>query len=92
MLCTMVHLQNVQLNPSKTEVIWFGTNTNLKKLQRIDLSLHVGADTIVPVGAVYDLGVMLDGELTMAKHISKIISICCYHLWLLKQVRWIFDP
>ena len=65
-----------QLRPSKTEVIWFGTNANPKKLRSVDLGLHVEAGTIVPVDAVRDLGVILDGELTMAKHIVKITSVC----------------
>ena len=82
--------KRLQLNPSKTEIIWFGTNANLKKLQSIDLSLNFGADTIT--GDVPDLGVILDNELTMAKHIAKIASVCYYHLSLLKQVRLIISP
>ena len=64
--------KHLQVNPSKTEVIWFGINVNLKELQSFDLRLHVGADTIAPVVALLDLGVILDGELTVAKHIAKI--------------------
>ena len=55
--------KRLQLNPSKIEVIWFGINVNLKKLQTVDLSLRVGADTIAPVDAVRDLGLILDREL-----------------------------
>ena len=36
------------------EVIWFGTNSNLKKLQNVDLCLHVGADTITAVDTAYE--------------------------------------
>ena len=38
------------------------------------------------------LGVMLDVELTMAKHIAKITSICYHHLQRLNQVRQILGP
>ena len=34
-----------------------------------------------------DLGVIIDGELTIAKHIAKITRLCYYHLRRLKQVR-----
>ena len=37
----------------------------------MDLSLHVGKETIKPVSVVRDLGVLLDEELTMNQHISK---------------------
>ena len=41
--------KHLQLNPSKAAVIWFGTNAIPRKLQSVDLSLHVGADTSAPV-------------------------------------------
>ena len=46
--------RRLQLNPSKTEVIWFGTNASLKKMENIDLTLHVGNDV-----SVRDLGLFL---------------------------------
>ena len=55
--------KRLQLNPSKTKVIWFDTNPNLIKIQSIGISLHVGADTIASADAVRDLGVIIDGEL-----------------------------
>ena len=84
--------KRLQLNLSKTEVIWFSTNANLKNPQSINISLNVGIDIIVPVDAVHDLGVILDGELTMVKHIAKITSVCCYPIRCLKQVRRILGP
>jgi len=53
----------------------------------VDLSLHVGAETIKPVSAVRDLGVILDDELTMKPHISKVTSVTFYHIGRLKKVR-----
>ena len=44
------------------------------------LSLHVGAETIKPVSAVRDLGVVLDDEQTMKPHISKVTSVAFYHV------------
>ena len=47
--------RRLQLNPAKTELIWFGSTSNIRKsrLVDVDLSLHVGAETIKPVSAVY---------------------------------------
>jgi len=53
----------------------------------VDLSLHVGAETIKPVSAVRDLGVVLDDELTMKPHISKVTSVAFYHIRRQKKVR-----
>jgi len=48
--------RRLQLSPSKTEVIWFGTKHSLKKIENMDLSLHVRNDVIEPVSVVRDLG------------------------------------
>jgi hypothetical protein len=79
------------LNSSKTEVIWFGTKSNLKKMYSIDLSLRVGNDVIVPATRVRDLVIILDRELLIRKHISKVASICYFHLSRLKTVRRTLD-
>ena len=84
--------KRLQLNPTKLEIIWFGTTTSLHRLQGLDLGLHIGADIITPIDVVRDLGVLLDTKLTMKKHISKITSVCFYHLWRLKQVRRLLGP
>ena len=63
--------RRLQLNTAKTQLIWFGSTTNIRKSRLVDLSLHVGAETIKSVSAVRDLGVVLDDELTMKPHISK---------------------
>ena len=40
-----------------------------------------------PLNVVRDLGVLLDSELTIQQHISKIVGVCFYHLQRLKKVR-----
>ena len=65
----------LQLNPSKTEFIWFGTRCNLNKIPHKYLSLPVGS-SIVPCSAVVrDLGVLFDSELSMKHHISKVTAL-----------------
>ena len=77
----------LQLNSSKSEIIWFGTRVMLKGLENTNLSLRVGTDKVTPSNVVCDLGVLLDCELTMRQHISKIVGVCFYHLQCLKKVR-----
>ena len=47
--------------------------------------------TVNPVESVRDLGVILDSELSMRKHISKITQICYFHLRRIRQLRWTLD-
>jgi len=50
----------LQLNPTKTELIWFGSQVNLEHLARTDVSVRVGQTVIQPSDRVRDLGVILD--------------------------------
>ncbi len=84
--------RRLQLNPSKTELIWFGSHTNLQKMRVLDLSLKVGSDVIQCVDAVRDLGVTLDSELTMKQHVNKVARACFYHIRRLKQIRRLLGP
>jgi hypothetical protein len=65
-----------QLNADKTEVIWFGSYTELKKLSTTDRSLIVEGTPLQPSEVVRDLGVLLDSEMTMKPHVSKLTSVC----------------
>jgi len=82
--CASRHLQ---LNADKTEVIWFGSKSNLAKLRSSDSSLSVGRETVQPVSVVRDLGILLDAELSMRQHANKMAATCYYQLRLLRQVR-----
>ena len=62
--------RRLQLNPGKTEVIWFGTAANLRKIKSTDLALHVGSDVVKPVNVIRDIGVLLDQALSMKQHKS----------------------
>ena len=84
--------KRLQLNLTKSEIIWFGSRATLKRLENTNFSLHVGTDTVTPSNVVPDLGVLLDSELTMQQHISKIVGVCFYHLPRLKKVQRILDP
>jgi Reverse transcriptase (RNA-dependent DNA polymerase) len=72
--------RRLQLNPSKTEVVWFGTKANLRKMENMNYTLHVDNDVIDSVSSVRDLGVLLDNELSVKTHISKTASVCYFTL------------
>ena len=78
--------RRLQLNPAKTERIWFGSKASLKKTDHLDLNLYIGADVIKPVGVVRDLGVFLDVELNMDQHVKTVVRSCFFHLRRLKSV------
>ena len=78
--------RRLQLNASKTELIWFGSRFPLKKLTEDDLTLQFDSGSIHPVSVVRDLGVMLDCELSMKQHVIKVASSCFYQICRLKQI------
>ena len=80
-------LKRLQLNPDKTELIWFGSKANLAKLKADELCLHLGSVDIKLSTVVQDLGIWLDSELTMHDHISRIACSCFFRLHQLFQLR-----
>jgi hypothetical protein len=77
----------LQLNPHKTELIWFGTPANLRRLDPLDMQLQLGRVTIQPSDVVRDLGVYFDSNLSMHKHVSLLTRTCFYHLRRLRSIR-----
>jgi hypothetical protein len=58
-------------------------------MEDFNLRLHVRNDVIKPVPIVRDLGMLLDSELSLRKHISKVASVCYFHLRRLKPIQCI---
>ena len=77
----------LQLNPSKSEFIWFGSRSALSKIPEEYHTLTVCSSAIKCSTTVRDLGVYFDSELQMKAHVSKITSSCYYHLRRLFQLR-----
>ena len=77
----------LQLNPSKTEFIWFGSSTNLQKIPSNSWSLQV-CDSIVDFSEVVrNLGIFFDSKMSMKHHVIKTSSACFYHIRRLRQIR-----
>ena len=82
----------LQLNPDKTELIWFCSRVNLVTLRQLNvMSLNLCSVAVEPVDSVWDLGVILDNELSMRVHISKISSTCFFHVHCLRTLRPLID-
>ena len=69
--------RRLQLNPEKTDMIWFESKNNLMKLQKEDIAIQIGTVVIKPSNSVRDLGVLLDNELTLRLHINKLSLAVC---------------
>ena len=79
--------RRLQLNDNKTELFWFGSAANLRKMAPLSGDIRIGQSVVAPSSVVRDLGVMLDAELSMREHISKTTQSCFYHLRKLRSVR-----
>ena len=82
----------LQPNAEKTELVWFGSTANLRKMSAVNLTLSVGDDVITPVDVVHDLGIHLDAELTMKQHVNRVTSSCLFQLRRLRQIRRVAGP
>jgi len=75
----------LQLNTSKTELIWFGIHLpNTVRSLSVHLSFRV-------LSFVRNLGVLFDSQLSMKQHVNKVASSCFYHLRRLRQLRCCVD-
>src|SRR6218665_3830092 len=75
----------LNLNPSKTQLIWFGTRQQLLKLDHKVIASSFPDFTFS--SSVRDLGVSVDSELTFADHISLLTRSCFYQLRRLRAIR-----
>jgi len=74
------------VNPTQTELIWFGSELNLDRIATADVSVRVGDTVFQPCDRVRDLGVILDSSLSMRHHIAKVTSTCFFHLRRLRKI------
>ena len=64
--------KRLQLNVKKTELLLFGSVTELRKVDPSLRGFTVGTDVIQPVGVVRDLEVYFDSHLTMKAHVARV--------------------
>ena len=85
-ISTWMASNRLKLNPSKTELIWLGSSRRLKHCP-MD-ALNIAGVSMKPSSSVRDLGVYVDGDLSLEAHISHLSRTCFYHLRQLRVVRW----
>src|SRR6218665_1119114 len=73
------------LNPGKTQFIWVGGRVQLSK---IGLSILLERfPGVLFSTTVRDLGVTLDQEVTLSRHVGSVCRSCFYHLRQIRSVR-----
>ena len=84
--------RRLQLNADKTELIWFGTKSNLSKVRTLNTVLTFDGISIRPVPIVKHLGVQLDSELNMHRQVNSIAAACFFQLRRVRQLRNVIGP
>jgi len=79
-VCTWCVAKRLQLNADKTEILWFGSAANLQKLSADELKIRVGQSVAKPVTTVRNLGVLIDAELSLRDHVSRLVQMCFFSL------------
>jgi hypothetical protein len=72
----------LRLNPEKTDFLRCATSRQCSHLDTCELS--VCGSSIRPVTAVRDLGVLLESDLSMRRHVARTVGCCFRQLRLLR--------
>ena len=75
----------LKLNSDKTQFIWLGGRQQLLKVGIESVTLL--GDTVIFQSSMNDLGVTIDGPLTMRDHVQKICRSSSYQLRQLRVIR-----
>ena len=82
---TWMCANQLQLNTSKTEVIWCATSCQKHQLPADDV--RVGTDYVRPSKCVRNLGIFIDSDVTMRTHVTRTVASCFATLRQLRTVR-----
>jgi len=74
------------LNPDKTEAVLFGTRSQRTKVD-ISAGVEVAGVKVPFSDTVKLLGVKLDSELSLDKHVNDVVRSCSYHTRALRHIR-----
>jgi hypothetical protein len=73
------------VNPSKSDSIYVGTLQQIKKMN--DTGVIMGGTSVPLSDMVKSLGVLIDQQLTLDKHVKNVCKICNYHIKGLRSLR-----
>lgn len=86
-ICDWCEAKRLQLNAGKTELLWFGTASQLRQLPQQCRTITVNHTVIEPSDVVRNLGVWIDANLSMREHVSRVARTCFFHLRRLRSLR-----
>jgi hypothetical protein len=79
-------INELLLNPDKSEVIFFGTSAQLKSAAAVN-TVTVAGSCLPLTTEVKSLGVILDSRLSFDAHVNAVCRACNYHIWALRHIR-----
>jgi hypothetical protein len=85
-----MHANRLQLNAGKTKLLWCSSARGIHKLPTAPMSL--GGHTISPSPVVRYLGIHLDADLSMSRHIDLVVANCFVVLRQLRSIRQYVSP
>ena len=74
----------LKLNPDKMEFIVIGDN-KIRSSMKSSFPVSVLGNIMEPVESVKNLGVILDADNSMQRHVANLCYTCYYHLWQLQR-------
>lgn len=83
-------LHQLKLNSNKTELIYFSSKYNIKKID-ID-SVIIGDHSITPAKTVRNLGVVWDNHMSLNDQVTSVCASCNFHLHRLSSIRRYLTP
>jgi hypothetical protein len=73
------------VNPGKSDSIYIGTSLQIDKISTAGVSM---GGTIIPLSdSIKSLGVVIDKQLTLDKHVMNVCRTCNYHIKGLRSLR-----
>jgi len=81
----------LQMNPTKTELLWAGSKHNITMLGSRAPAMQHGSDTVTASNHVLVLGVTFSSDLTLEKLVLKTCAAGFYWLRQLRRIRWSLD-
>jgi len=77
----------LRLNPAKTKLIWLSSPRRLQARTADSMLLRLSGVTVRSSRQVGDLGVIVDSDLSLAAHISRVMSVCFFYIRQLRLIR-----
>jgi len=88
-LCNWLMFNGLRLNPSKSEVMWFGTRAQLRSAPQDDIL--ISSQPVSSSNSVKVVGVTFDSQLAFSQHISQVCKEVNFHLLALRHIRRYID-